>query len=292
MIDVEPISSRVLANGIDHHVLVWDGLGETFVFCHGFLDLAYSFDPIAKHLVAAGHRVVAFDWRGHGESAWVGAGGYYHFADYLLDLDELLPKIASGPVHLVGHSMGGTASAMYGGARPAALRTLSLLEGLGPPMRAASETRDRFVAFLDSVRRIRQTAPRPIASVEEAYKRMRTQNPELPTELGLFLAEKSTRALPDGTRMWRFDPLHRSTAPVPFQLEAFEGFLARIAVPTLLIFGGRGFRLADEEQRVAHIADARSVVLPDAGHMMHWSHPEKLASLLSAFVRDPRTPLA
>ena len=38
-------------------------------------------------LTAAGFPIVAMDCRGHGDSGWVGAGGYYHFPDYVFDLD-------------------------------------------------------------------------------------------------------------------------------------------------------------------------------------------------------------
>src|SRR5258706_3132064 len=74
----------VHANGLEHHVLEWNmGGAPTIVCCHGFLDLGWSFVWLAEELAAAGFRVVAFDWRGHGESEHVGRGGYYHFADYI-----------------------------------------------------------------------------------------------------------------------------------------------------------------------------------------------------------------
>ncbi|KAF0161408.1 MAG: hypothetical protein FD160_4182, partial [Caulobacteraceae bacterium] len=48
---MDPIESRVAGNGIDHHVVTWDGGGRgTVVIAHGFLDQAWSFDAVARAL--------------------------------------------------------------------------------------------------------------------------------------------------------------------------------------------------------------------------------------------------
>ncbi len=127
------VSERKLtANGLAHHVIRWGDRPVDVVFCHGFLDVGWSFDAVAQELVTAGHGVASFDWRGHGQTEWAGAGGYYHFPDYVLDLEELLPQLSAEPVHLVGHSMGGSVCAMFAAARPEKVRTLTLIEGIGP----------------------------------------------------------------------------------------------------------------------------------------------------------------
>ena len=149
------------ANGIAHHVVTFgpeDAPAErTVVLCHGFLDQAYSFAPVAAHLAQAGYRSVAFDWRGHGRSSWVGEGGYYHFPDYVADLAALLPQISPGAPHLVGHSMGGTATSMFAGVRPKAILTLTLVEGTGPPNMPIVGLADRFETWLSGMAR---AAPR------------------------------------------------------------------------------------------------------------------------------------
>jgi pimeloyl-ACP methyl ester carboxylesterase len=201
--EVNLAESRVVANGLEHHVLTWTprdapARDETVVLCHGFLDLAWSWAPVARRLVRARYRVVAFDWRGHGESDWIGPGGYYHFPDYVLDLAELLPKLSREPPHLVGHSMGGTACATFAGTKPDAVRTLALLEGIGPDTHDPAITPDRFGAWLRTVERVRARAPRVMASKDEALARMRVQNPELGGELGALLVDKGTKPSEDG----------------------------------------------------------------------------------------------
>ncbi len=283
MIDVS--EQKVEANGIVHHVIRWGAGPVDVVCCHGFLDVGWSFDAVARELVEAGHSVASFDWRGHGQSEWIGRGGYYHFPDYVLDLDELLPQLSDQPVNLVGHSMGGSVCAMYAAARPEKLRSLTLIEGLGPPELEPRDPATRLRAWLDGVAKVRAKTPRPIENKRAVLKRMRVQNPELPDELGLFLASKSTKAVDDGLQ-WTFDPLHKTWSPRPFQADSFGKLLEAITVPTLIVAGERGFRLQDEQERMAKLGDHRFVEIPDVGHMIHWFEPRALSSELLRLFAD------
>jgi pimeloyl-ACP methyl ester carboxylesterase len=305
----------VVASGLRHHVIVWNDAAPvsaerpSIVLLHGLMDLAWSWEGVARRLATprageAPRRVVAFDWRGHGETDPVGAGGYYHFPDYARDLDALLPLVAPGEaaVDLVGHSMGGSAAVLFTGARPARVRRLALLEGLGPPDMPAAALLDRTRAFLDGVARVMaERRERPMRSLDEAVARMRQQHPDLTEALGRFLASKATRPAraeagagdaetggagtpaPTAGLVWRFDPLHRTTSPSVFRADQHAAFLEAVRCPALALCGERGFRPADEATRLSRLR-ARLVELRGAGHMMHWTHPDEVASTLRAFL--------
>ncbi|MEM7437340.1 MAG: alpha/beta hydrolase [Myxococcota bacterium] len=277
-----PSEDLVTANGLRHHVLTWGSGPVDVVMCHGFLDIAWSFDQVATKLLERGHTVAAFDWRGHGDTEWIGAGGYYHFADYVLDLDELLPQLGDRPVHLVGHSMGGGACAMFAAARPAAIRTLCLIEGIGPPELEPRNAAKRITAWLDGVARKRDKRGTPIADLSEAVRRMRVRNPELDDDLGRFLAERSTTAVEGGLR-WSFDPLHRTLGPRPFARSQFQEVLSAILAPTLIVAGENGLRLPQEAEYLQAIADHKLVEIANVGHMIHWFEAERLARELESF---------
>ncbi len=275
----------VRANGLAHHVVEWRPThpSATLLLAHGFLDLAWSWNPLAEHLAARGIRCVAWDWRGHGETEHIGSGGYYHFPDYVLDLDELSPQLADEPVHLLGHSMGGTVSTMYAGLRGARLRSLTLLEGIGPPPWPFERTPEKFEAWLDGMAKLGAKEERPMASLDTAVARLRVQNPRLKDDFGHFLALKSTRATEAGY-VWRFDRRHRTTAPMPFRVELLAAFLRRISVPVLYVAGERGFRVPDEAERLAQVpTPVTQVVLPGAGHMLHRDEPAAIADAWLTF---------
>lgn len=274
----------VEVNGLAHRRITYGRGEQTVVICHGFLDFAWSFARVAERIAAAGYRVVLHDFRGHGESDWLTGGGYYHFPDYVHDLDRLVARLGDGPMHLVGHSMGGTVVSMLAGLRPKRFATVTIAEGLGPPEQDVQDAPKRFAQWIDGVTRLRGKTSRPIASREEALVRLREMHGAIEDEFGRFLAERATREV-EGGFAWRFDPLHRTTSPTPFRRDTFLAFLARIEAPVRYVAGGRGFRIPDEASRLAVLARHDVVEIPDVGHMLHWFAAEAFADAVIAHLR-------
>ncbi len=287
---VAPISSFVEANRLRHHVLRWEpevpSSPRPILLCHGYLDVAWSFDMLAQALVQKGRRVVSFDWRGHGETEWVGRGGYYHFVDYILDLSELTRALDLADTDhgfdLVGHSMGGTACAMFAATRPPGLHELALLEGTGPPTTEGETLPERIDQWLHTTAKLREKTPRPLRDLDDAITRLRVMHPDLDGELARFVASHHTTTR-EGALYFAFDPLHRTRAPIPFRVEAFVEQLARIVVPTLIVSGEKGWKPADQSDRVARIPAHEEHEIADAGHMLHWQAPAALADRLATF---------
>lgn len=290
----EPTTSRIWANGIEHHVLRWQPTTVTqdvVVLCHGFLDVAWSYAWVAQRLVASGYHVIAFDWRGHGDSSWVGSGGYYHFPDYVLDLHRLLQKLvpAGARVHLVGHSMGGTACTLYCGTEAAAITTLTLIEGIGPIAHPVELAPARFEGFLRTTQPFIDVHPndrrlgRTMEDLPAVLARLRIQNPALDEARGLWLAEKSARPTKDGW-VWKFDPLHRTRSPFPFLAEMFAQFLGRLELPVLFISSDNGFHPPDEEARLSCVRNLRRLQFKGLGHNLHWFAPEEVGAAIAQHI--------
>jgi pimeloyl-ACP methyl ester carboxylesterase len=108
------------------------GAPEIVLCFHGFLDHGDSFAPVAE-VLAQRLPVVALDFRGFGRSGWIGDGGYYHFMDYVADVERLHTHLGSPAVHLLAHSMGGSVATTFTSVRSEAVRSLVMLEGMGPP---------------------------------------------------------------------------------------------------------------------------------------------------------------
>jgi pimeloyl-ACP methyl ester carboxylesterase len=265
-------------------VLEWgDPAASPVVLVHGFLDLAWGWEQVATRL-AARFRVIAPDLRGHGDSDWAGAGGYYYFFDYTADLDDLLGRI-DGPVALVGHSMGGSVAGYYAGARPERVRRLALLEGQGPPEQTDALPQ-RTARWFEAWRAARTRRPTVMASIDEAAARLRKHDPLLAEDRARELASRGTWHHGEGVS-WKHDPLHTTAGPYPFRLDVAASFWQRVACPVLVVDGAESrLRLADDElaRRRGYFRDARHHVLPGAGHMMQRHQPEALAVLLLEFL--------
>lgn len=285
---IEPKGETLRANGLLHRVWTWEPAaprGGTILFAHGFLDVGRSFHWTASRLAEEGNRVVAFDWRGHGESQWLPEGAYYHFFDYVADLADLVRQRGSRPLTLVGHSMGGTASVLFAGSHPDLVDRLVLIEGLGPEAPEGLPGPNHVRRWVDSVRAARGREFRPMASVEEAAEKLLAHNPSLAPEIARDLASWSLRKV-EGGYVWSFDPVHRTKGPYPFRPEVFAEFLRALRMPVLCIEGEKGYRTRDHEARVAALETARRLEIPGAGHMLHWEAPKALAEAIGRFASE------
>jgi len=279
-----PRERFVEANRLRHHLVEWDGGGPTTVLClHGFLDQAFAFQWFAEALGGDFH-VLAVDLRGFGQSEWVGRGGYYHFHDYVLDLAQLAPKVRRDRLVVLGHSLGGVVSVRYAGAVPDGLDALVVAEGLGPPDATPADGPIRTGRTVAQLRELETKTIRPFPDETTIAARIQAAAPRIRPDRALALASRAAREVPGGW-VFRFDPMHRTTSPSAFSKRDFEAFARRVAVPTLLVDGALSdFVLADAAERSSWIAGARTVVVPDAGHMMHVENPEGLAAAVGAFL--------
>jgi pimeloyl-ACP methyl ester carboxylesterase len=281
---VTPRDRFIDANRLRHHLLEWSDSGPAVLLLHGFLEHAHAWDFVAPRLAGAGFRVLALDWRGHGDTEWIGRGGYYHFPDYAADLAGVV-RALGGRVTLVGHSMGAGGAVLYAGTAPETVRALACIDALGPPDTDPGHVPQRYASWLADLDRT-AARPRQVLTLDEATARIRERFPHFPVACAEHLALHGTRP-ENGGRVWKFDPLHQTTAPTPYYVRQARPFWERIACPVLYVAGAESpYRLApaDEAERLAALR-AERVVLPGIGHHPHLEAPERLADLLVDFLR-------
>ena len=278
-------------NGLRHRVLTWDGGGETTVLClHGWLDNARTFTATVEALRALDPTLhcVAFDWRGHGETAWVPPGSYYHFADYVRDVVVLARRHARGRLIVLAHSMGAMVASLWLGARPEDAAALIMLEGLGPPVTTPKGYVHRMRQWLD------ETAPfeaarfeKPMRDLAHACTRMARAEPRLAPARVEQLATWGSRARADGTRVWRYDPLHRTRSPVPIPTEAGAAFWAALRTPVLWLGGAESEWIRPEVlARLDALPDCQRALIADAGHGLQNDQPEAVAQAVHVFIQS------
>src|SRR2546428_1320034 len=151
---------------------------------HGWLDHAGSFDLLAPLLPG---RTVALDFRGHGDSQWVGPGGFYHFVEYIADLDGALEVLSpQEPVRIVGHSMGAAAALIYAALRPGRVSHLTMIDAV--PLRISTqEIPARLASYLEDLKHIPRKRRR-VESIEDAAQRLSRNNPSLSEKAARLLA--------------------------------------------------------------------------------------------------------
>lgn len=288
----EPRDVYLEANRLRLHLLEWGAGDRVVLLLHGYLEHAHGWDFVAPRLAAAGYHVFALDWRGHGDSEWIGRGGYYHFLDYIADLSCLVPQLGER-VAVVGHSMGGGAAVLYAGTEPERVWALALIEGIGVPDSDPADVPQRVVAWLGDLRRVAATPPRRVLSEETAARRIASNFTSMPPAMASHLVRHNLRLDGESGLRWKFDPLHQTRSPQPTYVAQARAFWQRIDCPVLYVQGSESqLRLseADLEERVAAMRGRRWTIA-GAAHHPQLETPEELAGALSEFLAHAATSL-
>jgi pimeloyl-ACP methyl ester carboxylesterase len=101
------------------------GRGDPVVLVHGSLGDHHQWDGVASRLSASCH-VLSYDRRGHGASS--SPAGSVALADQVADLATLLSIAGHGASHIVGNGVGGTIALQLALLRPELVRSLHVHE--------------------------------------------------------------------------------------------------------------------------------------------------------------------
>jgi len=273
--------------GLEHHFIRWGpDSDDPVLLLHGFADCAASFQFVAD-AIDPGLPLLAIDWRGFGGSAH-NPGGYW-FPDYYADLEAMLDAFCPrGPARIVGHSMGANVAMIYAGARPARVRALVNLEGIGLPRTQPSQAPARVAQWLDELRA--PLSAGEYASLAELAARVAKRNPLLTAEQAGFIAACWSEPVTGGGVRLLADPAHRRTNPYLYRREEMEACWRAIEARVLLVVGEASdllSRLAPEggvETFKTLIPGLEIERVADAGHMLHHEAPRAIARLIESFV--------
>lgn len=240
--------------GVDVHYDVI-GAGPTVLITHGYSATSHMWRGVA-HALAADHRVITWDIRGHGHSGSPTDPALYSRDLAVADMAALLDATGADDAVLIGHSLGGYLSLAFHVEHAERVRALVLV-GTGPGYRNAearagwnrqAEGRAKFferngLDGLDS----------PAAHGGEHR-----------SASGLALAARGILAQHDGAVMDE---------------------LPRIQVPVLVMVGDADTPfLGASEYMVKRMANATLAVIPGAGHMTNLDQPEAFQAALSGFL--------
>ena len=293
-----PIRRRIEASGTELQIYEWgDRSQPAILLAHGIQDFALTLAPVAEAF-AADHRVIAYDLRGHGDSAHP---GIYTMAHHIADLHAVFTDCGLERPIVIGHSLGGQVVAQWAGIFAELPRAIVLIEGLGPPYamnRFPEEVKQkRARVAIESLTHPR--THRLVASLDHAWDLLKRVHPRLDPARAREFVEQSTRPLASGGLEWKWDPQVVTTwmSNVP---EASEERWSWVTCPALILTAAlanefwSGRRGVDEQHATPEPAEiARRVALfrrgeheeiAEAGHMVHYDAPDQLVASVRSFL--------
>ncbi|MEJ2888314.1 alpha/beta fold hydrolase [Actinomycetospora aeridis] len=117
-------------DGLRFDVIEWGddgggGDGVPVLLLHGFPQTAASWEPVARRLAAAGHRVLAPDQRGYSPGARPEGRRAYRVEELVDDVVALADAAGAQTVHVVGHDWGAVVAWALAALHPERVRTLT-----------------------------------------------------------------------------------------------------------------------------------------------------------------------
>jgi pimeloyl-ACP methyl ester carboxylesterase len=250
------------------------GSGDVLLLISGIPGIADDWRPFVPRLTGAGHRVIAHDNRGSGQSTVT--PGPYSTAQMAADALALLDRLEVERADVFGVSMGGMIAQELALAAPARVRRLVLgctHAGVAHAVRPPRETGRAFAMQTDDwALRMRTLAPLAFAVGRD------------PAMVDAFVAKKSGDVqAPAGYQAQIDAVLAHDTATR----------LGAIAAPTLIITGDDDRVIPAESSRLLaeRIPHAQLHVIAGAGHLFFLEQPEATAGVLIPFLAAETPPV-
>jgi len=253
--------------GTELHTQAWgDPTAPLWVVLHGGGANGHWWDHLAPAWADA-HRVVALDFRGHGDSDYPEDRQPGAFND---DLSALLEYLGRSDVVLIGHSMGAHVALDHAAHHPAT-RSLVLIE-----LSRGGERRSRRVA------RLALSLRRAYSTREEAVDRFRFIPGAVHVEESLrhSIAANSVQPTADGRWAFKFDPRWFALPRAKFVP------LSKVQCPVLILRGERSSVLTPDGAKavVSELPVATLVEIKTAGHNVHLECPNEVVNAILAFL--------
>ena len=259
------VNHTTLANGITlPHAEVGNPEGTTVLFLHAFGDSWRSFETVLQHFPSYLHGY-ALTQRGHGDAdrPW----GSYRPEDMAMDVVDFMDRNQIPQAVLVGHSSGSMVAQIVASQQPDRVLGLALI---GAP--ATFADKPGVAALWQAVSALEDPVERDF--IEKAHGSNLIQ--PVPME---FMEVMTVESLKVPARVLK-ETLRGILDTDP------SATLNQIAAPTLLVWGDHDVITprADQDIIIRGVSGSRLLAYEDAGHMVHWEYPDRIAKDIATFI--------
>jgi len=268
----------------------WDYGAEnattTIIAVHGYRGEHHGLDPVVAHL--AGLRIISPDLPGFGESAPL-TGRAHDIAGYTAWLSAFVAELGVVNPVILGHSFGSIVVSSAVAEGLAASRVILVNPIAAPALSGPNGFMSRLTLLY--YRAGRALPERLGAALLSSWVVVRF--------MSVFLAQSKDPAM----RRWIHDQHHTYFSRYSTRDSVVEGFeasitadvsqfAARIDVPTLLVGADRDpiTTVAAQEALRDLFPDARLVIIPGVGHLVHYEKPREAAQAIVDFLGDGYVP--
>jgi len=240
--------------------------GPLLLLLHGLSVDGSVWQAVARRLYPA-YSIVAADLRGHGYSDHPDRG--YDAVDYAGDVAELLDGIvvATGPIDVLGHSLGVLAALGAAALRGEHVRRLVLED---PPLGGPGPT----LPYLRAVSVAKQEGRAAITAVVRRYQ------PELGDLIGQVQAGMWERVAPQAIG---------AVLDHPDSVFTVGDWLDKVTAPTLLMQADSAvdarLTTVDAERAVGRLRQGRLIQIQGAGHVIHADRLAEFCQVVTEYLR-------
>lgn len=268
-------------NGVRLHYVIGGPVdGDLIVLLHGWPQTWYTWRNVMPALAQAGHRVVAVDYRGAGESEKPQSG--YDKATMAADIRALVHELGGTGVNLVGRDIGVMVAYAYAAQWPDEVVRLAMLDVPVPATRVWDEAKHKPDPELwhFGLHQQRDIAELLVSGHEQAYisdfYKKRLAAPVADEDIAVYAR---AYAAPGGLRAG-FE-LYRA---FPEDEQHFKQFMQKkLPMPVLALAGEKSNGWAETEMAKELATNVRGGVAPDTGHWLPDENPTYVSQQLLTF---------
>lgn len=258
------------------------------ILLHGFGHCGRIWDPLSQSLQNS-FRVIALDFRGHGDSDWDPEENYCH-RSLSQDIDELVNSLGITEFHLVGHSLGARIATLYAELHTDRVASLTIID-------AGPEVGDKGA---DKIRADAENLPVKFESIDHYFRWLAGHHLFAERDRLLALARAGVRKIdgawvpktdPGFTRaLWKQDSRKGGSADLSTPLtDELWNAMDTIQCPTLVIRGQISSilsRATAEEMAYQRLSKGQLVTIERAGHGVMLDNAPDTVGAISRFLLE------